>query len=125
MPRPLSLRMPHSRGPAFIGVGLIVVLVAHLYPAVPIAAAMMLIGWGATQILGAGNNRNRLLLAINLAVYAALGCFVIAAQTHSALNDPASQVSLLLWADHVAALLLLAATAKWVVGHVDMTIGLS
>lgn len=105
--------------------GLAVVLLAHLNPMVPVAAAMMLIGWGTTQILGEGNRRSQLLLAVNLMVYAALGCFAIAAQTHSALNGSASRVSLLLWADHVAAILLLAATAKWVVGHVDMTIGLS
>ncbi len=112
--------MPHSSGPAFIGVGLVVVLLAYLYPVVPVAAAMMLIGWGATQILGAGNNRSQLLLAVNLAVYAALGCFVIAAQSHSALHGPASRVRLLLWADHLAAILLLAAMAKWVIRHVDL-----
>ncbi len=90
--------------------GLGVVLVAQLCTVVPIATAMMLVGCGATQILATGSRRSQRLTAVNLMVYAALVCFAIAAQTHTAISGPASRVGLLLWLDHSVAVLLLAAT---------------
>jgi hypothetical protein len=81
MPRPL----PHlsvaaaPSGPLFIGIGLAVVLAAQLWPAVPIAAAIALIGLGATLTL-ADCRQHGLVLMLNFAIYAALVGLAIAAQ---------------------------------------------
>ena len=83
-------------GLMLIGLGLGIVLATQIFPAIPVAAAMMLIGWGATQILATGNGRSQLLLFANLVIYATLGCFAIAAQSHTAMQGSAGQISLLL-----------------------------
>lgn len=106
-------------GLLLIGIGLGLVLTSQLFSVIPLAAAMMLIGWGATQILATGD-RSQLLLFTNLAVYATLGCFAIAAQSHTAIHGPTGQISLLLWADHGIAVLLLIATAKQALAHFDL-----
>jgi len=118
MPRLLFSQNSQPLGPLLIGFGLVIVLAAQIFPAIPIASAMMLIGWGATLILGSGSLRSQLLLVINLLIYATLICFAISAQSHAALNGPSRRIDLLLWADHGAALLLLLLTIKWVMGRI-------
>jgi hypothetical protein len=68
-----------ERGPLFIGIGLAIVLLAHLWPAIPIAAAIGLVGLGATQTLSAGA-RHELLLPLNGLMYVALVALAVAAQ---------------------------------------------
>ena len=85
-----------------------VVLLAMLWPGVPIAAAVMLIGCGAMNTLFSRPGRQELLGMLSLAVYASLGCLAVAAQTHAAINSPAARVSVLLQIDHAAATVLLA-----------------
>lgn len=68
-----------NRGPLLIGVGLAVVLAAQLAVAIPIAAAIALIGLGATLTLSRLHH-NELLLALNLAMYASLVAVAIPAQ---------------------------------------------
>jgi hypothetical protein len=65
-------------GPLLIGTGLTIVLSAQLWPVIPIAAAIALIGLGATQTLHRQNNA--LLSALNAAIYASLVALAICAQ---------------------------------------------
>jgi hypothetical protein len=90
---------PKKRGAALIGVGLAVVVVAQLIAGVPIAAAIVLIGWGALLSIASGP-----MALLNLPVYGCLGSFAIASQTHAALGG---RLSLLLLVDHALAMVLL------------------
>ena len=106
-------------GPSLIGLGLSVVLAAHVWSSVPIAAAIMLIGYGATvSSLGRIGNQE-LLGLLNLTVYATLGCLTVAAQTHTALNGSTGRVGFLLAVDHVLAVALLAVLVRTVVRNVS------
>lgn len=67
-----------NRGPLLIGSGLAIVLAAQLWPAIPLAAAIALIGLGATLTLK--RHHNELLLALNFAIYASLVALAITAQ---------------------------------------------
>jgi hypothetical protein len=69
-----------NRGPLLIGVGLAIVLAAPLWPAIPLAAAIALIGLGATLTLKQSRHHNELLLALNFAIYASITAVAIAAQ---------------------------------------------
>ena len=101
------LEQPNT-GPRLIVAGMSVVLLAMLWPGLPIAAAVMLIGCGAMNTLFSRPGRQELLGMLSLAVYASLGCLAVAAQTHAAINSPAASVSVLLQIDHAAATVLLA-----------------
>jgi len=83
---------------------MMVVLTAILWPGVPIAAAVMLIGYGAMLTLFARPGRQEGLALISLAIYTSLGCLAVAAQTHAAAGD----LGTLLLADHLLATALLA-----------------
>jgi hypothetical protein len=108
----LARNMPHSsltldtdrRGAALIGVGLTVVVAAHLVAGVPIAAATVLIGWG-TLLTVASRPHGGPLAMLNLPVYGCLGSFAIASQTHAALGSNVGRLPLLV--DHALALVLL------------------
>ena len=108
------------RGVLLIGVGLAVVLLAQVWPVVPIATALMVVGSGATLTLLARQGTGAGWLAwLNLAVYAMLGCFAIGAQAHAAVTGPTGptgQVGLLLMIDHTAAALLLVVLGRTVLG---------
>ncbi len=86
---PRALPFPHiaadQRGPLLIGAGLTVVLAAQLFSEIPLAAAMALIGSGATLTL-ATEHRHALLLPLNLCVYVSLAALAVAAQFHARLN---------------------------------------
>ena len=62
-----------------MGAGLAVVLAAQLWVTIPIAAAIALIGLGATCTLIA-NRHGGLLLALNYAVYVSLVALALAAE---------------------------------------------
>ena len=96
------------RGPALIAAGMAVVLAALLWPSVPIASAVMLIGYGALLTVFARPGQQELLGLVNLAVYALLGCLAVAAQTHAGINGTLDRVSNLQLADHLVATVLLA-----------------
>lgn len=68
-----------NRGPLFMGMGLAIVLMAQLCPVIPLAAAISLIGLGATHTLKRSQN-NELLLTLNLVIYASLAALAVAAQ---------------------------------------------
>jgi len=97
-----------KNGPTLIVTGMAVVLLAMLWPGVPIAAAVMLIGSGAMATIFARPGRQELLGLIGLAVYASLGCLAVAAQTHDGLNGPAERVGSMVLIDHALAAVLLA-----------------
>ncbi|MCA9230483.1 MAG: hypothetical protein KDA57_07520 [Planctomycetales bacterium] len=111
-----------KNGPALIAAGLVVVFAALVWPGVPIAGAILLVGCGATLTLGTRRARQEWLLLANLAVYASLGCLAVAAQTQGALNGPTGQVSGLLLCDHLLALLLFAVLLRWVVRQLVSTV---
>lgn len=83
MPRPdsPSLNLTIQRGPLLIGLGLTVVLLAQVWPPVPIAAALALIGWGATDTC-LQNFGSRSLAAANLLVYSTLIALAAGAELH-------------------------------------------
>jgi hypothetical protein len=102
-----SLSLESSkRGAALIGVGLAVVVAAQFKAGVPIAAAIVLIGWG-TLISIASRPRSGGLALLNLPVYGCLGSFAIASQTHVALGSDVGRLSLLLPVDHALAMVML------------------
>jgi hypothetical protein len=82
MPRAFSSESiaADNRGPLLIGVGLAVVLASQLWPAIPLAAAIGLIGLGATLTLNRQNNA--LLSVLNSVVYASLVALAIIAQVN-------------------------------------------
>lgn len=95
------------RGAALIGVGLAIVVLAQWQAGVPIAAAIVLIGWGALLSI-ASRPHSGVLALLNLPVYGILGSLAIASQTHAALESEAGQVPLPLLMDHAMAIVLLA-----------------
>lgn len=99
-------RESEKRGAALIGAGLIIVAMAHWMGGAPIAAAIVLIGWGALLSV-LSRPRSELLGLMNLPVYGILVSIAIASQTHAALHSDAGQVGLLLLVDHTLAMVLL------------------
>ncbi len=97
-----------KNGPALIAAGMMVVLTAILWPGVPIASAVMLIGYGAMLTVFARSGRQELLGLMSLAVYASLGCLAVAAQTHAATGH----LGYVLMADHLLATAMLALLIK-------------
>ena len=95
-----------KRGAVLIGIGLAVVITAQLRAGVPIAAAIVIIGWGASLSIESRERCGSLSL-LNLPVYGCLGIFAIASQTHTALGGEVGKISLLLLVDHALALVLL------------------
>lgn len=67
-------------GPLAIGLGLAIVLANQLWPIVPLAAAMAIIGWGAALTIQADFN-SPAILALNQIVYLALTAFAILAES--------------------------------------------
>ena len=106
MPFSSLLREPDKRGTALIGVGLAVVVLAQWKAGVPLAAAIVLIGWGALLSI-LSRQRSGMLGLLNLPVYVSLGSFAIASQTNGALRSDDGQVSLLLLVDHTLAIVLI------------------
>lgn len=88
------------RGPLLIGTGLAIVLAAQLWPAIPLAAAISLIGLGATLTLQ--RRHHELLLALNITIYASLVALAISAQIN--LHD-----NLLTQCDAILAIILIVA----------------
>jgi hypothetical protein len=104
MPRTFVSSSIHH-GPTFIGIGLAVVLASQVFAAVPVAAAIALIGMGSMLTLRE-RHMHELVLIFNFAMYATLVAMTIAAQ----LNMHYDVVTL---ADAIVALVVLhkAATA--------------
>ncbi len=100
------LRTSETNGAALIGIGLVIVLTAQVVPAVPIAAAIALVGWGA-QLTLFSSRHNSLLGLVNLPVYATLVSFAVASQIHAELDADLGKVPLHLVIDHALAVLLL------------------
>jgi len=94
------------RGVLLIGVGLAIVALAQLAAGVPIAAAIVIIGWG-TFLSTASRPHGNLLGLLNLPVYVCLGSLAIASQADAAIDQGAGQVSLILLVDHALAIVLL------------------
>lgn len=70
-----KLKRHSRRGPYYIGLGLVMLLAAQLSRTMPIAAAIALVGFGATLVV-ATTRRPATLLLVNVAVY--LGLVVLA-----------------------------------------------
>jgi hypothetical protein len=66
-------------GPTLLGVGLAVVLASQVFAAIPIAAAIALIGWGSMLTLRE-RHTHELVLILNFAMYAGIVALAIAAQ---------------------------------------------
>ena len=109
------LKNASQRGPALIAAGLSILLAAHVWPGVPIVSAIMLVGCGATVTVLARSQRQDVSGSLSLAVYAALGCFASAAQTHAALMGPAGRLGAVQLLDLLLAVALLALLVRIVV----------
>lgn len=75
----------YNHGPLLIGTGLFIILAAQLWPGIPIAAAIALIGCGATCVMqnGATGGRarhQRWRLCVSLLVYGVLVGLAIGAE---------------------------------------------
>lgn len=79
MLRARTLTNVTNNGQLAIGVGLAVVLAAQLWSGIPLAAAIALIGFGATLTL-IEQRQHSLLLALNLALYGLIALLAIGAQ---------------------------------------------
>lgn len=103
----------NNHGPLIIGAGLVVVLAAQIWTGVPIAAAIALVGCGATCVLqkaatvGPENSlrHQRWRLCGSLLVYAALVGLAIGAELHLRLDpiflaDALLAILVLLYATH-------------------------
>ncbi|NOY28888.1 MAG: hypothetical protein GXP28_01565 [Planctomycetes bacterium] len=106
-----------KNGPALIAAGMMIVLTAILYPGVPIASAVLLIGYGALLTLFARPSRQELFGLMSLTVYASLGCLAVAAQTHAATGG----LGYVLMADHLLATALLALLIKTVLQRLSFS----
>lgn len=80
--QPAHVEVQHNLGPICIGIGLAVVIFAQLLPMVPIAAAISLIGLGATITLTA-QRQHSLILLLNFITYAVLVIWVVGMQLHA------------------------------------------
>ena len=107
-----------QRAPALIFCGLAVVLWSQVWPVVPIASAVVLIGWGATLAVLNRAGRQEWLALTNLAVYLSLTCLTVVAQTNAALTGPAGRVETLVLIDHLAAVALLVIVTRGVLRQV-------
>ncbi len=84
----------NNHGPLIIGVGLVVILAAQLWPGIPIAAPIALIGYGATYVLQKAATQDRAnsprhqrwRLCGSLLIYAALVGLAIGAELHLRLD---------------------------------------
>ncbi|MDZ4658184.1 MAG: hypothetical protein SH868_11460 [Bythopirellula sp.] len=97
-----TLVKPDLRGPILIGIGLTTVLAAQAWATIPLAAAMAVIGLGATFTLRK-RQQHELVIQFNLLIYAAIVSFTIGAQFHAhanfvTLSDAASAIAILLFA---------------------------
>jgi hypothetical protein len=79
MPRSFVSSTATHHGPTLIGVGLAVVLAAQMFAAIPIAAAIALIGWGSMLTLRE-RHMHELVLILNFAMYAGVVTVAISAQ---------------------------------------------
>jgi len=72
---------------------------------IPIAAAMALIGWGATLSLLDNRNADKreILATLNLVVYVLLVGLAMGAQTHAAQASIGGRLHWFVWADHLLA----------------------
>lgn len=108
-----------AQGPALVGCGLAMVLLAQFNPATPIAASFGLIGWGsalsiAQRSVGVAPGRR---LALVVTVYAALVGLAIAAELDLALRSASTARRLLVAIDAWAALALLITLVRWTFGR--------
>ncbi len=105
-----------TRGPALIGAGLFVIAAAQFWPAVPVIATMVLIGWGSVLTLHSSprTSRQDTLSLVNLVLYTTLVGLAIVAQSHRALQHVPEQADLAMLVDHSAAIMLLFALAAHV-----------
>jgi len=105
-----------QRGPMLIGAGLAIVFAAQLWPVVPIATAIMLIGCGATlTLLSRSRTGDGLLAWVNLVSYSLLVCLAIVGQADAVQG----RVELPLLADHAAAAILLLVLARFLCRRVQ------
>ena len=109
------LQASEKTGAALIGIGLAIVLAAQAVGGVPVAAAMALIGWGASLTL-LRRTRNNTPVLVNLVVYAVLVSFTIASQAHAAQTNSGGELGLLTLTDHLLAGVLLIGLA-WYALH--------
>jgi hypothetical protein len=82
MPRSFVSSTATNHGPTFIGTGLAVVLAAHVFAGVPIAAAIALIAWGSMLTLKA-RQQHEVLIALNLATYLSIVALAMLAEFDS------------------------------------------
>ena len=99
-----------QRGPALIGLGLLVIVAAPLWTALPVVTAIALIGRGAVLTLQSSprTTRQDSLIVVNLAVYSTLVGLAIVAQSNAVLHVATEPVSLAMLLDHASAIVVLA-----------------
>jgi len=113
-----ALRRPALLGgPALLGSGLLIVVLAQFWPGWPVVTGIALVGWGALVALNASprSRRQDSLSMVNLTVYSSLGCLAIVAQSHAVLRQGADSVSPAMLFDHAAAIVLMLGLAAHVV----------
>ncbi|MEM9657670.1 MAG: hypothetical protein AAF961_04840 [Planctomycetota bacterium] len=114
----IGILSSRDQGPALVGGGLAVVLLAQISPAIPIAGSIALIAWGsalaiAHRSLNASLGPKLLLVATT---YIALVALALAAQLDLAWRSTSAGWRMLVAADVWAALALLATLTRWIVG---------
>lgn len=82
MPRSFVSSAATNHGPTLIGVGLAVILAAHLFSGIPLATAISLVGLGSMLTLKV-RQQYELLIALNLAFYLSLVALAMLAEFDS------------------------------------------
>ena len=99
-----------QRGFVWIGLGLVLVVLAQIWSFFPVVTAIALVGQGAIMTLWTRprTSYQDSLIVLNLTVYGVLVCLAIVAQSNAVLQDSTAQVTLAMLLDHAAAIVLLA-----------------
>ena len=110
------------RGPRLVCLGLVVVVLALLWPAIPIASAVALIGWGSTLCLRQSNPERQLVLGVlHAAVYGSLACLAGGAQLDRTSSSSGGLAELVALVDLALAIVLVIALTKHIVDRFATT----
>jgi hypothetical protein len=108
-----------DRGPAFLALGLLILLLANNMPAAPVVTGMSLVALGATCTFVARTScscRHRSMVAIHAAVYANLYVVFVGAVSHAAITGPHHGLSWLQVVDLVLSVFPMALVARLAIG---------
>lgn len=109
-----------GRGPALIGGGLLLVLLAQIGPGMPVVAPIALVGWGAVLTLQSRlrTRRQDALSVVHLATYITLVLLAIVAQSNLVLQEAGGRISPAMLLDHTAAIVLVIGLAAHMVRRI-------